>query len=107
MEVEVPDALTAVWAACVQDDDASRPEAVNHGPADSLNQRDGLGEIVSRCVKDTYGMRCRHHQSVTRSERPLGERQEGNGLRFASHPLGFTRRHQLAEDAAIHAGMLS
>jgi hypothetical protein len=107
MEVEVPDALTAVWAACVQDDDSSRPEAVNHGSADSLYQRDGLGEIVSRCVKDTYGMLCRHHERVAGSEGPCGERQEGNGLRFASHPRGFTCRHEVAEDAAIHAGMLS
>jgi hypothetical protein len=54
MEVEVPDALAAVWAAGVQDDNPARPKALNHGPADSLHQRDGFGEILSRCVNDTY-----------------------------------------------------
>jgi hypothetical protein len=54
MEVEVPDALAAVWAAGVQDDNSARPKALNHGPADSLHQRDGFGEILSRCVNDTY-----------------------------------------------------
>jgi hypothetical protein len=54
MEVQVPDALAAIWAAGVQDDNSARPKALNHGAADSLHQRDGLGEILSRCVKDTY-----------------------------------------------------
>ena len=54
VEVEVPDALAAIWAAGVQDDNSARPEALNHGPADSLHQRDGVGEILSRCVEDTY-----------------------------------------------------
>ena len=72
MEVEVPDALTAVRAARVEDNDSARPEALNHGPAHSLHQRDGLGEVVSRRVEDTYAMRRRHDSVCPGASDPSG-----------------------------------